>query len=677
MSGKSKVGLAVLIVLVLFPSWKLQSQIVPLRVEPLVENNAGAEWPAAMDEDPFEDWAHFLEHPLLLNEATKEQLQRSGLLPDLLIDRLLLHLQLLGPLLHLNELQAVAGFNPELIRQLKPYVKVEPPDSRLLSNLLVAGKISQDILVRVTGLASKTSSANTDWIGNSQGILIRHRLQSNRWQAGWLAEKDPGETMLRNGKPVFDHSGFHLFYQGKELIKALAIGDFTVNMGQGLLHWQSMAFGKSAEMSWFKRQGAVLRPHRSSGEVNFHRGAAATLQWKFLSFSFFISRRLLSGRVLVDSAGLVKGIGSLSTSGYHRTPGEWAGRKVLRQTTAGGRLSYRWKALEFSLNTVVYRFSLPILPNEEPRNLYDVRGRHWFNASADFSFTRKNIHGFGEVALDANRAAAWVIGLVITPSPTADLFLLTRQVSLRYRTLYANAFMESSSVETERGFFLGLTLRPSPLVRIEAFADIYLYPWLRYRLNAPASGTDYLVQLSYRPHKKTELLFRYRKESKKENNLMNVEEDVIPALFATSRTAERAQLSYLFSSRIKLRTRVEWLRIKPLPASLRPTSGEPEENGFLYYADLSVKHLFFGGDCSFRWQYSDTKSYESRIYAITPYLRPGFGVSAFYGTGSHFWISLDKSLKNNILLAFNAQFSRLGDSFSIERMGLQLSLKLH
>jgi len=272
MNRKSNVDLAVLIVFVIYPYWELQSQTVPLRVEPLVESNAGAELPAAMDEDPFEDWAHFLEHPLLLNEATKEQLQRSGLLPDLLIDRLVLHIQLLGPLLHLNELQAVAGFNTELIRQLKPYVKVEPPDSRLLSNLLVAGKISQDILVRVTGLTSKTSSANADWIGNSQGILIRHRLQSNRWQAGWLAEKDPGETMLRNGKPVFDHSGFHLFYQGKELIKALAIGDFTVNMGQGLLHWQSMAFGKSAEMSWFKRQGAVLRPHRSSGEVNFHRG---------------------------------------------------------------------------------------------------------------------------------------------------------------------------------------------------------------------------------------------------------------------------------------------------------------------------------------------------------------------------------------------------------------------
>lgn len=677
MSGKGKIDLVLLIVSLFFLSRELHSQAVPLRVEPLVENNAGAEWPAAMDEDPFEDWAHFLEHPLLLNEATREQLQRSGLLPDLLIDRLLLHIQLLGPLLHLNELQAVAGFNPAFIRLLKPYVKVEPPDARLLSNLLVAGEINQDILLRVTGLTNKPSSANTDWIGKSQGIFIRHRLQANRWQAGWLAEKDPGETMLQKGKPVFDHNGFHLFYQGKELIKALAVGDFTVNMGQGLLHWQSMAFGKSAEMSWFKRQGAVLRPHRSPGEVNFHRGAGATLQWKFLSFSFFISRRLLSGRVLVDSAGLIYGIGSLSTSGFHRTPGEWAGRKVLRQTTAGGRLSFRWKALEFSLNTVNYRFSLPILPNDEPRNLFDVRGRHWFNASADFSFTRKNIHGFGEAALDAKRAVAWVLGLIITPSPTADLFFLTRQVSLRYRALNANAFMESSSVETERGFFLGLTLRPSPPVRIEAFADIYLYPWLRYRLNAPASGTDYLVQLSYRPHKKTELLFRYRKESKKENNFMNVEEDAIPALFANSRIAKRAQLSYLFSSRIKLRTRVEWLRIKPLSPTIRPSMEDPEETGFLYYVDLWFKQLVFEIDCSFRWQYFDTKSYESRIYAVTPYLRPGFGISAFYGTGSTCWVSLDKTLKNNILLSFNTQISKQGDFLGLPSMRLQLSLKLH
>jgi hypothetical protein len=662
---------------VLFPCWNLRSQVIPLPVEPLIENSAGADLPAALDEDPFEDWTRFLEHPLLLNEASKDQLQRSGLLPDILIDRLLLHRQLFGPLLHLNELQAIAGFSPVFIRQLKPYVRVASPGLSPLSDLMGKGIISHDIVVRVSGLGSKRINNNANWIGKAQGILFWHRLQKNRWQAGWLVEKDPGEVLLRKRNPLSDHSGFHFFYQGEELIRAVAIGDFTVNLGQGLLQWQSMAFGKSAEMSWFKRQGAVLRPHRSSGEVNFHRGVATTLQWRSLSFSFFISRRSLSGRALYDAAGHRQGIGSISTSGYHRTPSERSGRNALLQSTTGGRLSLRWKSLELSLNTVGYHFSLPLMPNGEPRNVFDVRGKNWLNASADFSFTQSNVHGFGEVALDANRALAWVFGLIITPAPTIDLFFLTRQVSLRYRSMYANAFMESSSVETERGVFGGLTFRPTPQIRIESFADLYLHPWLRYRLNAPAVGKDYLVQLFYRPQKKTELMLRFRKGSKQEINLINTEDEPISAFPGASRVSGRGQVSYLFTKRFSLRARVEWLRISPFPTSESPRPDRQEESGFLFYADLSCKRILFGFDGSFRWQFFDTKSYESRIYAITPYLRPGFGVAAFYGAGSNCWINLSKALKNNALFSLQSQYSLQKKLIKVQDLRLQLRLKFH
>jgi len=677
MCKKIKIGSSFFIAAFLFPCWNLRSQVIPLPVEPLIENSVGADLPAASDEDPFEDWTRFLEHPLLLNEASKDQLQRSGLLPDILIDRLLLHRQLFGPLLHLNELQAIAGFSPVFIRQLKPYVRVAPPGLSPLSDLLAKGRISHDIVMRVSGLGSRGINDNTNWIGKVQGILFWHRLQKNRWQAGWLVEKDPGEVLFRKRNPLSDHAGFHFFYQGKELIRSVAIGDFTVNLGQGLLQWQSMAFGKSAEMSWFKRQGPVFRPHRSSGEVNFHRGVATTLQWRSLSFSFFISRRLLSGRVLYDTAGRRQGIGSISTSGYHRTPSERSGRNALRQSTAGGRLSLRWRAMEFSLNTVGYYFALPLVPNGEPRNVFDVRGKNWFNASADFSITQRNVHGFGEVALDANRALAWVLGLIITPSPTIDLFLLTRQVSLRYRSMYANAFMESSSVETESGIFGGLTLLPTPQIRIEAFADIYIHPWLRYRLNAPAVGKDYLMQLSYRPQKKTELLLRYRKESKQENDLSNTEDEPISAFPGASRVSGRGQLSYLLTKRFSLRARVEWLRINSLPASISPLPSEQEERGFLFYADLSCKRILFGFDGSFRSQFYDTKSYKSRIYAITPYLRPGFGVVAFYGAGSNCWISISKVLNNNSLFSFQSQYSLHKKLIRVQDLRLQLRLKLH
>jgi hypothetical protein len=60
----------------------------------------------------------------------------------------------------------------------------------------------------------------------------------------------------------------------------LALGDYTVNLGQGLIQWQGLAFGKSAEVTSIKRQSAVLQPYRSAGEFYFYRGAGITLQKK-------------------------------------------------------------------------------------------------------------------------------------------------------------------------------------------------------------------------------------------------------------------------------------------------------------------------------------------------------------------------------------------------------------
>ena len=62
------------------------------------------------------------------------------------------------------------------------------------------------------------------------------------------------------------------------IIKSIAIGDFAVNMGQGLTQWQSLAFNKGANIINVIRQSDVLQPYNSAGEINFNRGAGITLQ---------------------------------------------------------------------------------------------------------------------------------------------------------------------------------------------------------------------------------------------------------------------------------------------------------------------------------------------------------------------------------------------------------------
>ncbi|RMG70822.1 MAG: helix-hairpin-helix domain-containing protein, partial [Bacteroidetes bacterium] len=62
--------------------------------------------------------------PLDLNRASREALRQLPGMTDLQIQRLRLHIETFGPLLSIYELQAVAGFGPELIRQIAPFVAV-------------------------------------------------------------------------------------------------------------------------------------------------------------------------------------------------------------------------------------------------------------------------------------------------------------------------------------------------------------------------------------------------------------------------------------------------------------------------------------------------------------------------------------------------------------------------
>ena len=63
--------------------------------------------------------------PLNINRATEDELKLLLILSPIQISNLLRYRSLLGRLVHLNELQAVPGWNTTVIRKLIPYITVE------------------------------------------------------------------------------------------------------------------------------------------------------------------------------------------------------------------------------------------------------------------------------------------------------------------------------------------------------------------------------------------------------------------------------------------------------------------------------------------------------------------------------------------------------------------------
>ncbi len=255
-----------------------EKQRLSSTTEQQLENEAVADNGVIKDDAYLQQLDYYSRHPLRINEAGAAELEALRLLTPLQIEELLNYRRLLGKLINIYELQSVPGWDIVTIRRLLPYIVVSD-EKNLPETLKGAWKggehsftlNSSRVLEKAKGF-DVPDSGKSAYLGSRDNVFFRYKYNyKNILQWGLLGAKDAGES-------YFDFYSFHLFAKGPGCVKTLALGDFTVNMGQGLLQWQTLAFKKSADVLAIKRQSPVLRPYNSTGEYNFHRGIGLTLQ---------------------------------------------------------------------------------------------------------------------------------------------------------------------------------------------------------------------------------------------------------------------------------------------------------------------------------------------------------------------------------------------------------------
>jgi hypothetical protein len=616
------------------------------QLENITENNEDLE---TEDDTYLQEMVQFIKNPVELNYADEDELNQLRMLTPLQVQHFITYRNLVGKLVDVYELQAVPGWDMGTIQKLRPYINVsiQVPVAAALKQRLKNG--GHSILLRASQVPERSrgfipdSSLTNFYPGSPQKYMLRYRYQfRNLFQYGIVAEKDAGEQFFKgNQKQGFDFYSAHIFLRKAGVIKALAIGDFTVNLGQGLIQWQSLAFKKSVDAMNMKREGEILRPYHAAGEINFHRGLGITLAKKNLQFTLFGSYRNMDANLIADTAQNGDDfISSLQTSGYHRTKSETDDRGIQRQLAFGGNLSYQYKRLRIGVNAVQYRFKLPIKKPADPYNLYALSGNRFGNYSVDYSYTYKNLHLFGEAAATAGFHKAFINGLLISAGSRIDLSLLYRNISRSYQSLYANAFTESTHPSNEKGWYAGISIRPANAWRIDAYADFYTFPWLRYRVDAPAAGSDYLVQLNYKPGKQLEIYSRYRVASKAIN--------ANPGLSATSPVLPqpkknwRTQVNFKVNTAITIRNRTElvWFDKK----------GAAAEQGFLTYFDFIYKPMLKPFSGNIRLQYFESDGYNSRLYAYENDVLYSFSIPVFYNKGYRYYININYDFRKKLSL---------------------------
>ena len=624
----------------------MMGQEIPHTTEQQLENLANADQMETEDDSYVVQLQYLKKHPLNLNEADADELKELFFLTDLQIESLLSYRRLLGKFISIYELQAIPAWDVVTIKKILQFVTTNNPVSTIgdLKKRFAIG--DHELLFRFSETIEKSSgymatSGSTKYLGSRQRLLFRYRYQyKNLLQYGIVGEKDAGEQFFQGKQKYgFDFYSLHLFARNLGRIQALALGDFTVNMGQGLIQWQSIAFSKSAEVLAVKRQLSVLRPYNSSGEFYFNRGAGATIRLREMEATVFVSMRKLSANVVLDTINNEDFISSILNSGYHRTTTEADHKNNLQQFSCGGNITYRRRSWHIGVNGVNYNFSSPVQKRNEPYNLFAISGRRWNNFSIDYSWTYRNLHLFGEMATDKNLNRAILNGGLVSVDPHIDLCFVHRAIDKRYQAVYGNAFTENSFPTNENGIYIGISIRPMTGWRFDLYSDFYRFPWLKYLVDAPAYGKDFLVQGTFAPNKQLMIYSRFRSESKQSDISGNM--SVTNYIGMIPKQSWRTQINYKINSSTTIRNRVEilWYDKNVRPGD--PTGGEYDfETGFLTFFDLLYKPLLKPYSGNVRLEYFETNGYNSRIYTYENDVLYSFSIPGFYDKGYRYYINL-------------------------------------
>lgn len=619
----------------------------PIIIEEHLENLAESQEELETEDDHLiQDLHYFLKHPLNLNTAQPNQLRDLYLLNDLQIENLVTYRKLMGNLLNIYELQAIPGWDVETINRIRPFITLE--ENKILpgsfrkqfkkGNYTFLFRASQ-VLEKSKGYLLDPNATLNYYPGSRQKMLLRFKFKSNNIQYGFTADKDAGEQFFKGAqKTGFDFYSAHLFIKNVGMIKSVALGDFSINMGQGLIQWQSLAFGKGTDITNTKRQGEVLKPYNSSGEIIFHRGIGLTVQKRKLEATAFASYRKMDGGFVADSLGKIDYITAFRTSGYHRTNGEIAGKGIQQQLTIGGNVSWNSDRFHAGLNTVQYHFEHLVKKSDFWYNKFSFSGNRASNYSLDYSYTYKNIHLFGEAAGDEKFNKALVQGILISADKNVSMSFVYRNISPEYHSFFSSAFTSNSTPSNEKGFYSGITIKPTMQFQVNAYADFFYFPWLKYRVDAPSRGNDYMIQGQFQPDKQISFLIRYRFSNKPIN--FNPDGLIFNPVIDRPKKSVRSEINYQPNSQLSFRSRVEFLSFDQKSAY--------SEDGFLTFIEFRFKPSSKPFSGNMRICYFETDGYDSRIYAFESDVLYGYSVPVFFDKGYRYYFNARYKFSKNL-----------------------------
>ncbi|MGV3558562.1 hypothetical protein [Larkinella arboricola] len=399
------------------------------------------------------------------------------------------------------------------------------------------------------------------------------------------------------------------------------------------------SLGKGAEtVAGVRRPSLGARPYTSLSEYGYLRGATATYTLaKNWDITLLTARNRRDGNVVTDSENQEDKISSLLTSGLHRTSAELADRASVLEQNLGAHLLYRTdQQVQLGATVLHTTFDKTLQKRDLPYNRYEFTGTQNTVIGLHGSYIWQNINFFAEAARSSSGGIGAVGGAIASLTKRLDAALLGRYYDRNFHSFYANAFGENGRNSNERGIYTGLRYVIYRKLTLGASFDYYRFPWLKYLVDRPSQGYDFLVQATYTPTKKLTVYGIYREEHKEKN--------LPTALSKTKETVGTVRRNYALNaefapSRVwSLRTRVQW-------GGFQYDGFEPS-NGLAVVQDATAD---FGRiSLSGRLAWFSTDTYDSRQYVYERDVLSAFSMPAYANKGIRNYLLIQYTLNKHL-----------------------------
>lgn len=594
---------------------------------------------------------YYYDNPININKAHEQELGQLNLLSKAQIDEILMHRDVTGDFKSIYELQSLNTLTITDIKNIIPFIMVgkeEPLKNSILG--LFKGNSNYATLgySRLGQLSSGYIKQN--YSGSPERMQFRLRMRNpGHLSIGLSAQKDPGETWLTQTPiPSTDYLSAHIFLENQGRIKQLALGDYRLQFGQGLVLGAGFMVGKNVEtVASIKQASLGILPYTSITESSFFRGSGLRLKLtKALDITVFYSNQYLDATINDSTSTTVS---SIRTSGLHRTIAEINARNQLHEQVWGSAITLNLNKLATGVLVVNTQFDKAIVPSPRDYNKYRFAGNQLLNYSWFGQYRAANFLIFGEIAKTNNAGMGINLGVISSISKYINLSILYRKFEVDFHSLYGLPFAERSTIGNEKGIYWGLQVYPWPKITISAYYDMYHFPWLTSTTAAPSSGMDYMLRAAYIFNDDARAFIQLRNETgeTKENNgavFYNQEVSLLKTVL---------NFDYNLDQPLTFRSRIQYNRF----------NSNNIENGWLLYQDINYNNLKFG--LTGRILLFDTDSFGARQYVYEKDVLFTYNTKLFNGQGISYYLMLKYKPIRNLSIRVKCSYTEYANQFEI------------